>query len=53
MSYIFNMLICVGIILLDNLVQCFMLIAMIDLFITYVTATSLISYASVIFMIYS
>jgi hypothetical protein len=53
MSYIFNMLIYVCIILLDNLLQCFMLIAMIDLFITYGTATSLICYALVIFMIYS
>jgi hypothetical protein len=31
MSYILNMLIYVGIILLDNLLQCFMFITMIDL----------------------
>jgi hypothetical protein len=53
MSYIFNMLICVGMILLDNLLQCFLFIAMIDLSRTYGTATSLIWYALVMFMIYS
>jgi hypothetical protein len=53
MSYIFNMLICVGIILLDNLLQCFLFIAMIDLSRTCGTATSLICYALVMFMIYS
>jgi hypothetical protein len=31
MSYILNMLICVGMILLDNLLQCLLFIAMIDL----------------------
>jgi hypothetical protein len=31
MSYIFNMLICVGMILLDNLLQCLLFIAMVDL----------------------
>jgi hypothetical protein len=53
MSYIFHMLICVGIILLDNLLQCFLFIAMIDLSITCGTATILICYALVMFMIYS
>jgi hypothetical protein len=53
MSYIFNMLICVGMILLDNLLQCFLFIAMIDLSRTCGTATSLICYALAIFMIYS
>jgi hypothetical protein len=52
MSYIFNMLICVGMILLDNLLQCFLFIAMIDLSRTCGTATSLIYYALVMFMIY-
>jgi hypothetical protein len=53
MSYIFNMLICVGMILLDNLLQCFMFINMIDLSRTCDTATSLICYALVMFTIYS
>jgi hypothetical protein len=53
MSYIFNVFICVGMILLDNLLQCFMFIAMIDLSRTCGTATSLIYYALVMFMIYS
>jgi hypothetical protein len=53
MSYIFNILICVGMILLDNLMQYFIFIAMIDLSRTYDTATSLICYALVMFMIYS
>jgi hypothetical protein len=53
MSYIFNMLICVGMILLDNLLQCFLFIAMIDLSRTCETVTSLICYALAIFMIYS
>jgi hypothetical protein len=47
------MLICVGMILLDNLLQCLLFIAMIDLSRTYDTATSLICYALVMFMIYS
>jgi hypothetical protein len=50
MSYIFNMLICVGMILLDNLLQCFLFI---DLSKTYGTATILICYALVMFIIYS
>jgi hypothetical protein len=53
MSYIFNMLICVGMILLDNLLQYLLFIAMIDLSRTCGTATNLIYYALVIFMIYS
>jgi hypothetical protein len=53
MSYIFNMLIYVGIILLDNLLQCFLFIAIIDLSRTCGTATILICYVLVMFMIYS
>jgi hypothetical protein len=53
MSYIFNMLICVGMILLDNLLQYFLFIAVIDLSRTCGTATILICYALVMFMIYS
>jgi hypothetical protein len=53
MSYIFNMLICVGMILLDNLLQCFLFIAMIDLSRTCGTTTSLIYYILLMFMIYS
>jgi hypothetical protein len=53
MSYIFNMLICVGMILLDNLLQCFLFIVMIDLCRTYGTATILICYALVLLIIYS
>jgi hypothetical protein len=52
-SYIFNMLIFVDIILLDNLLQCLLFIAMIDLSRIYDTATSLICYTLVIFIIYS
>jgi hypothetical protein len=52
MSYVFNILICVGMILLDNLLQCLLFIAMIDLSRTYGTAVNLICYALVIFMIY-
>jgi hypothetical protein len=53
MSYIFNMLICICIILLDNLLQYLLFIAMIDLSGTFDTATSLICYALVVFLIYS
>jgi hypothetical protein len=53
MSYIFNMLIRVGMILLDNLLQHFLFIGMIDLSRTCGTTTSLICYALVMFMIYS
>jgi hypothetical protein len=51
MSYIFNMLICLDIILLGNLLQCLLFIAMIVLFRTCHT-TSLLCYAFVMFMIY-
>jgi hypothetical protein len=47
------MLIYVGMIFLDNLLQCLVFIAMIDLSRTCGTATSLIYYALVMFMIYS
>jgi hypothetical protein len=50
--YIFNMLICVGMILLDNPLQCLLFITMIDLSRTCGTAASLICYALVMFMIY-
>jgi hypothetical protein len=53
MSYIFNMLICVGMILLDNLLQCLLFIAMIDLSRTCGTTASLICNALLMFMIYS
>jgi hypothetical protein len=53
MSYVFNMLICVGMILLDNLIQCFLFIALINLFRTCDTVTILICYALVMLMIYS
>jgi hypothetical protein len=52
MSYIFNMLIYVAMILLDSLMQCLLFIAMIDLSRTCGTAASLICYALVMFMIY-
>jgi hypothetical protein len=52
MSYIFNMLICIGMILLDNLLQCLLFIDMIDLSRTYGTVASLICYALVKFKIY-
>jgi hypothetical protein len=47
------MLICVGMILLDNLLQYLLFIVMIDLSKTCDTATSLICYVLVMFMIYS
>jgi hypothetical protein len=46
------MLICIGMILLDNLVQCLLFIAMIDLSRTCGTVACLICYALVMFMIY-
>jgi hypothetical protein len=52
MSYIFNKLICVEMILIDNLLQCLLFIAMIDLSRTYGTAATLICTALVMFMIY-
>jgi hypothetical protein len=52
MSYILNMLLCVCMILLDNLLQCLLFIAMIDLSRTCDSTVSLICYALVIFTIY-
>jgi hypothetical protein len=53
MFYIFNILIYVGMSLLDNMLQCLLFIAMIDLSRACDTATSLIYYSLVMFMIYS
>jgi hypothetical protein len=53
MSYIFNMLRCVVVILLDNMLQYFLFAAMIVLSRTCDTAISLICYVLVMFMIYS
>jgi hypothetical protein len=52
MSYIFNMLICLGMILLDNLIQYLLFIAIIDLSKTCRTASTLIYDVLVMFMIY-
>jgi hypothetical protein len=52
MSYILNMLICASMILLDNLLQCLLFIAKIDLSRTCSTADTLIYNALVMFMIY-
>jgi hypothetical protein len=52
MSYILNMLICIDMILLDYLLQYFLLIAMIDLSRTCGSTTSLFCNALVMFMIY-
>jgi hypothetical protein len=52
MSYIFNMLICVAMILLDNLLQYLLFIATIYLSTTCGTAATLICNALVMFMIY-
>jgi hypothetical protein len=52
MSYILNMLICVCMILLDNLLQCFLFITVIDLCRTYDSTTILIYNVLVIFIIY-
>jgi hypothetical protein len=52
MSYIFHILIYVGMILLDSLMQFLLFIAMINLSRIYGTTTSLICYALVIFIIY-
>jgi hypothetical protein len=52
MSYILNMLICVGMILLDNLLQYLLFIAMIDLSSIYGSTASLIYNALVMFIIY-
>jgi hypothetical protein len=53
MSYILNMLICVGMILLDNLLQYLLFIAMIDLSRTYDSIARLMYNALLMFMIYS
>jgi hypothetical protein len=47
------MLICVGMILLDNLLQCLLFIVVIDLSKTYDSTTNLIYITLVIFIIYS
>jgi hypothetical protein len=52
MSYILNMLICIGMILLDNLLQYLLFIAMIYLSKTYDSTASLICFALLTFMIY-
>jgi hypothetical protein len=52
MSYIFNMLICVSIILLDNLLQYLLFIVIIDLSKTCCTTATLIYNTLVIFIIY-
>jgi hypothetical protein len=52
MAYILNMLICVGMILLDNLLQCLLFIAMIDVSRTCDSTTILVCNALVMFMIY-
>jgi hypothetical protein len=50
MSYILNILICVGMILLDSLVQCFLFIIMIDLSSTFDNTVVLI--CNLLFIIY-
>jgi hypothetical protein len=52
MSYIMNMLICVGMILLDNLLKCLLFITVIDLSRTCDSTAILICNALVMFMIY-
>jgi hypothetical protein len=52
MSYIFNMLICICMILLDNPLQCLLFIIVIDLSRTYGSNANLIWYALVMFIIY-
>jgi hypothetical protein len=52
MSYILDMLICVGMILLDNMLHCLLFIAMIDLYRNYVSTATIICNALVMFMIY-
>jgi hypothetical protein len=53
MSYILNMLICIGMILLDNLLQCLLFIAAIDLSRTCDSTAILICNTLAMFMIYS
>jgi hypothetical protein len=52
MSYLLDMLICVGMVLLDNLLQCLLFIAMIDLSRTCDSTATLICNALIMFMIY-
>ena len=52
MSYILSMLICIDMILLDNLLQCFLFIAVIDLSRTCDGTTVLICNSLVMFMSY-
>jgi hypothetical protein len=52
MSYILDMLIYLDMILLDNLLQCLLFIAMVDLSRTCDSTTTLICNALVMFMIY-
>jgi hypothetical protein len=52
MSYILNTLICICMILLDNLLQCLLFIDMIDLSRTYDSTATLICNALVMFIIY-
>jgi hypothetical protein len=52
-SYILNILICVGMILLDNLLQCLLFITMIDISRICGSTASLICNALIMFMIYS
>jgi hypothetical protein len=52
MSYILSMLICIGIILLDNLLQCLLFIIVVDLSRTCDSTVILIYNALVMFMIY-
>jgi hypothetical protein len=52
MSYILNILIRVGMIFLDSLLQCFMFIAMIDLYSTFNSTIVLIGKSLFMFMIY-
>jgi hypothetical protein len=52
MSYIFNMLICLGMILLDNLLQYLLFIDVIHISRTCNSIVSLICYALIMFIIY-
>jgi hypothetical protein len=53
MSYLLDMLICISMILLANLLYCLIFIAIIDLSRTYDSIATLICNALVMFMIYS
>jgi hypothetical protein len=52
LSYLLNMLICVGMLLLDNLLHCFLLIDVIDLYRTCDSTAILIYNALIMFIIY-